>query len=204
MIAFLEGTVAHVSADQVVMLVHGIGFRVFVTPSFACRMEEGQQHRIFTHQHVREDAIVLYGFGTQEERDLFVRLQSVSGIGPKAALSILGACAPETLCLAIQGDDVNFLTKLPGIGKKTAQRLIIDLKDKLDDLHIPQTQVQPSPSPKPTSVSSGGGELFDALIALGYTDKEVQGVIRALGSEIEQGMPVESLIKSALRVLART
>jgi Holliday junction DNA helicase RuvA len=204
MIAFLEGTVAYTELDQIIVNVGGVGYRVYVTTPFACRLQEGEHVRVHTHQHVREDAIVLYGFATHEERELFVRLQSVSGVGPKAALSIIGAGSLPMVCAAIQGEDVQFLMKVPGIGKKTAQRLIIDLKDKLDDIHRHEPDYHPHSRDNNSPSLSGEGELFAALVALGYTEKEAQGAVRSLAHEIEQGVPVESLIKLALRVLART
>jgi Holliday junction DNA helicase RuvA len=202
MIAFLEGTVAYTALDQIILNVGGVGYRVYVTLPFASRLQEGASVRIHTHQHVREDAIVLYGFATHEERELFVRLQSVSGVGPKAALSLIGSASLSMVCAAIQGEDVQFLMKVPGIGKKTAQRLIIDLKDKLDDIH--PRHLQPEPLAAASPARTDEGELFAALMALGYTEKEAQAAVRSLAREIEQGIPVESLLKLALRILART
>lgn len=201
MIAFLEGTVEYTTLDQIVLQVQGVGFLVWVPPSLAMTAEEGQRMRIYTHLHVREDALLLYGFATREEKELFVRLQSVSGIGPKAALAIAAAAPVETICAAIQGENIAFLTKLPGVGKKTAQRLVIDLKDKLNDLHGISAH-SPVSNAAPAGVTSQE-EVIAALLALGYTEKEAQGAVRTLAREMEQGASVETMIRLALRELAR-
>lgn len=201
MIAFVEGIVEEVALDHAVFNVNGIGYRVFITGNTSYSLHEGARERLFTHQHVREDAIILFGFKQKEERELFVRLQNVSGIGPKAALAIVGSAPIGEVVAAIQGEQVDFLKRLPGIGQKTAQRLIIELKDKLEDLGQPQAAgifVNQGAIP-----ARGDGELFDALQALGYNDKETRGVVRALAKEIGEGVAVEELIKRALVLLAR-
>lgn len=204
MIAFVEGVVAYVESDQVVVDVNGVGYQVFVSGTTAFQIRVGERMRLFTHYHVREDAHLLFGFKTREERELFIRLNNVSGIGPKVALAILGAGTPDQVVFAIRMEDLNFLVKLPGVGKKTAQRLVLDLKDKLDDLAMnmptaPFTE-KVKPAPKPSGV---GTELFEALVALGYNEKEAQGAVRGLVDEIGQGMSIEALIKLALKQLLR-
>lgn len=202
MIAFVEGVVEEVAIDHVVFNVNGIGYRVFVTGATSYSMQPGARERLYTQQHVREDAIVLYGFKTKGERDLFVRLQNVSGIGPKAALNIVGSAPSGDVVAAIREERVDFLKNLPGIGPKTAQRLVIELKDKLEDLCSPGTE---GFARNAGAVFAGeDGELFDALVALGYNEKEAKGAVRVLAKEIEEGIPLESLIKMALQQLART
>lgn len=200
MIAFVEGIVEEVSLDHAVFNVNGIGYRVFVTGITSYSLQPGTRERLYTQQHVREDAIILYGFRTKDERELFVRLQNVSGIGPKAALMIIGAAPIQEVVGAIQAERVDFLKKLPGIGQKTAQRLIIELKDKLEDIGAPGA-VGLFTNQFPVSAQDNH-ELFEALLALGYNEKEAHGVARMLAKEIEQGQPLESLIKQALRLLA--
>ncbi|MGZ4032112.1 MAG: Holliday junction branch migration protein RuvA, partial [Tumebacillaceae bacterium] len=184
--------------------VNGVGYQVFVTGTTAYQVSEGERLRLFTQYHVREDAHLLFGFRTREERELFGRLNNVSGIGPKVAMAVLGAGTPDQLVFAIRAEDVNYLTKLPGIGKKTAQRLILDLKDKLEDLAAifpasPYSEPVKS-SPKSNSL---GTELFEALIALGYNEKEAHGAVRSLASEIEPSTPIEQQLKLALKQLMR-
>ena len=122
MIAFVEGEVAYVEPDHLVINVNGVGYRVFCTGTTAYSAREGERLRLYTYYNVREDAHLLFGFKTREERELFARLNNVSGIGPKVAMAIIGAGAPDQVVFAIRAEDVTFLTKLTGIGKKTAQR----------------------------------------------------------------------------------
>lgn len=200
MIAFVEGIVEEVALDHAVFNVNGIGYRVFVTGTTSYSLQPGSRERLYTQQHVREDAIILYGFKTKEERELFVRLQNVSGIGPKAALTIVGAAPIQELAAAIQSERVEFLKKLPGIGQKTAQRLIIELKDKLEDLAISGSNglfVK-----RETLAAQDDHELFEALLSLGYNEKEAHGAVRVLAQDLEAGQPLELLIKKALRLLA--
>lgn len=202
MIAFVEGIVEEVALDHVIFNVNGLGYRVFVSGTTSYSVQPGTRERLFTHQHVREDAIILFGFKTKEEKELFVRLQNVSGIGPKAALMICGAAPLRDVVSAIQGERVEFLKKLPGIGQKTAQRLIIELKDKLEDLGLAGVG---GLLVNPGAVSMRGDhELFDALSALGYNDKEAQHAVRLLNSEIDEGLPLETLIKKALLHLTKS
>lgn len=206
MIAFVEGTIAIAELDHLVVDVNGVGYRVFVTGTTAFQLKEGEKHRLFTYHHVREDAHLLYGFRTREERELFTRLNQVNGIGPKVALAILGAGTPDQLIFAIRAEDVNYLTKLPGIGKKTAQRLILDLKEKLDDL-AGLLSVAPLADhqalAKATAPKGLGVELHEALRSLGYTEKEAHEAVRSLADEITEGAPLESLIKLALKQMMR-
>jgi len=207
MIAFVEGEVAYSEGDHLVIQTGGVGYRVFVTGTTAYAAREGEHMRLYTYYNVREDAHLLYGFKTREERGLFERLTSVSGIGPKVAMAIMGAGAPDQVVFAIRAEDVTFLTKLPGVGKKTAQRLILDLKEKLDDLagFFPATPYssQEVKAGARISASGLGSELFEALLTLGYNEKEAQGAVRSLASEIESGASVETLLKLALKHLMR-
>jgi Holliday junction DNA helicase RuvA len=199
-IAFVEGIVEEISLDHVVFNINGIGYRVFVTGTTSYSLQAGNRERLYTQQHVREDAIILYGFKTKEERELFVKLQNVSGIGPKAALTIVGAAPIQELAAAIQSERVEFLKKLPGIGQKTAQRLIIELKDKLEDLAISGSGEFFAQRGAPAAQADH--ELFEALLSLGYNEKEAHGAVRVLTQDLEAGQPLELLIKKALRLLA--
>jgi Holliday junction DNA helicase RuvA len=200
-IAFVEGLVEEVALDHVVLNVNGLGYRVFVSGTTSYSLQPGEKERLYTHHHVREDAIILFGFKTKSEKELFVRLLNVSGIGPKAALTIVGAAPIGEVVAAIQSEQVDFLKRLPGIGQKTAQRLIIELKDKLDDLGLAGLAGMVPQSGAP--VTTGNSELFDALLALGYNEKEVRGVVRTLSKEMEDGGSFESLLKKALQHLSK-
>jgi Holliday junction DNA helicase RuvA len=206
MIAFVEGVVDSVGGDSVVVNVHGVGYLVFMPSRALIRRKPGESIRIYTHQHVREDAILLYGFETEDEKELFVRLQNVSGIGPKVALSLMGAADRKTICKAILEEDVAMLASVPGIGKKTAQRIVIDLKDKLDDLTVTLPVVERGGIRLETGGVSGSGaigDIIEALLGLGYNEKEIRGVVQLLKSDIEQGAPLEEIIKMALQRLTR-
>lgn len=131
MIDFLRGPVAHLEPEYVVLDVQGVGYRVFCPNPYAFAKTEGPV-TVFIHYQTREDATLLFGFPSREEQRLFRKLIEVSGIGPRVALGILTGGTPDQLIAAIYQENITFLTKLPGIGKKTAQRMILDLKDKLD------------------------------------------------------------------------
>ena len=159
---------------------------------------------MYTHHHVRDDAISLYGFGTRTERDLFRKLIEVSGIGPKGALTIIASAEPVQIVAAVQREDVVFLTKFPGIGKKTAGRMIIDLKDKLNEFLnkgalADQWDGQEEGLFKPLEESNATAisEASEALKALGYSDVEVQKVMGKLKGE---EATTEQLIKKALQL----
>ena len=135
MIGSIKGTVAYQAAEYcLVETAGGVGYRVFMPVSQLRTLSVGQSVRVLTYTAVREDAIQLYGFMTQQYYDLFTLLLSVSGVGPKGALGILGAAKPEDFYLAVQSRDIKMLTKLPEIGKKTAERMVLELKDKIGTL----------------------------------------------------------------------
>jgi len=204
MIDFVDGVVAYLDSEYIVVETGGIGYRLFCPNPYQFVAQEGKKNRLFTHHHVREDAIHLYGFGTRDERDLFRKLLEVSGIGPKGALAILAAATPEQIVMAVQQENVTYLTKFPGIGKKTAQRLILDLKDKL-------TGYTPSAFASVASTSLKAGEqafsqlneALEALGALGYSESELQRVRSVLKESAENGAGVEQLIKQGLAQLSR-
>ncbi|WP_139490309.1 Holliday junction branch migration protein RuvA [Brevibacillus dissolubilis] len=201
MIDFVEGKVEYIDAEYVVLSASGVGYRVFTPNPYAFVQDEGKVRRLFTHHHVREDAIHLYGFATRDERDLYRRLLDVSGIGPKGALSIMGVATPEQLVLAIQQENLAYLTKFPGIGKKTAQRMILDLKDKLQG--FTPSMVIPSASYVAPPERSGLDEALEALAALGYSDSEVVKIKHGLIEKAKDGATTEQLIKHGLALLMR-
>ncbi len=207
MIAFLSGTVALIEDDALVLDVGGVGYRVFTAESVRLSAERDAALRLFTYQHVREDAILLYGFASDEERRLFVRLQSATGVGPKLALQMFGRLSAAQIVRAIQTEDVEALTTVPGIGAKIAKRIALELRDRIDDL----AQVLPDPgqgrknaaraaqSPGP-DVLPHLVEAREALLALGFQEREV---IDALSVFAEQALPTADIVRQALRRLAR-
>ena len=192
MIGFLRGKVAHLLPDYCLLDVGGVGYRVFIAAATRSRLQIGEEATLFTHLSVREDAMTLYGFYSQEEYNVFEQLISVSGIGPKVALGILSAITVDKLCAAIHGQQLTVLTKLPGIGKKSAQRLILELKDKLaagstEELSF---EIEGAPAISDDTIS----EATAALVSLGYSQAEIDPVLR----RAKEGMDSAALIRFAL------
>ena len=199
MIDFLRGHVVYIHTDYVVLDVNGVGYRVFVGNPYAL-MNEESEIVLYTHQHVREDAILLYGFPTREEQAMFRKLLEVSGIGPRVALGILSGGRPEEVAAAIQREDLAFLTRLPGIGKKTAQRIVLDLKDKLDVFAVPAARAE-APAPAAAGKPSAWLEAKEALLALGYREAETDRAWSMISSQVTEDDTVETLMKKALQAL---
>lgn len=201
MIDFLRGPVVHLEQEFVVLDVQGVGYRVFCPNPYAFAKQEGPV-TIYIHHHVREDAIQLFGFPTREEQKLFRKLIEVSGIGPRVALGILSGGTPDHVISAIYQENLTFLTKLPGIGKKTAQRMILDLKDKLDGLGTITFQTGLFAIEEETvGGETSWQEARDGLKALGYTEAELDRVWLTLKKEGAEASSVDVLMKKALKLL---
>ncbi|WP_334078037.1 Holliday junction branch migration protein RuvA [Paenibacillus sanfengchensis] len=202
MIDFLRGQVAHFESEYIVLDVQGVGYRVFCPNPYAFAAKNQEITTVYTHHHVREDAILLFGFPSREEQRLFRKLIEVSGIGPKVALGILSGGNPDTVVAAIHQENISFLTKLPGIGKKTAQRMILDLKDKLDGMGGTASLFDPVPAAV-VSVDGvpGWPEAREGLKALGYTDAELDRVWNTLKDQVHVDEAVDSVMKKALKLL---
>jgi Holliday junction DNA helicase RuvA len=192
MIARLQGIVAAADQDALVVQIGGVGFRVFVPQAL---LEDiggsGQEVTLYTHLHVRENELTLYGCGSEEELGLFRLLLGVSGIGPKVALSILSFLTPERLQAAIAQEDVTTLARVPGIGPKTAKKLVFDLKDKV--------AVGLPPGKPQTVLTEADADLIAALTTLGYSVAEAQEAIRHLPRE---ALPLEEQVRLALAYFA--
>ena len=169
MISLLSGNVRSIQSDRLVVEVGGFGLTVLVTPLTTTQVNLGSQIQLFTSLVVREDSLTLFGFVNEESRSLFELVQTVSGIGPKVALSILGALTPEDLGRAIAQEDIAAIEKVPGIGRKGAQRLILELKGKLNDLSHAQLYKGHQPAWRE--------QLSSALVSLGFSPKESDGAI---------------------------
>jgi holliday junction DNA helicase RuvA len=192
MIGRLTGTLAEKSPPQILLDVQGVGYEVDVPMSSFYNLPAlGERVVLLTHFVVREDAQLLFGFLTAPERNTFRQLIRISGIGPRMALSILSGLSVSELAQAITAQDTGRLVKVPGIGKKTAERLLLELKGKLGaDL---------GPAGGGAPVSDAQADILQALIALGYSEREAQAAVKALPAEV----PVSEGIKQALRALAR-
>lgn len=202
MIEFIKGKVYKVDLDHVVIeTTHGLGYRVSMVNPMV--LTEGEETFLHTHQVIKEDSHTLYGFVQKEERDLFRILLEVSGVGPKAGMAILSGGAPVQIVRAILTEDLRFLTKLPGIGKKTAQRMILDLKEKLDKLNwvsLLQTGTEvTSNSVAQVKETDSSRDVVDALIGLGYNEEEAKRAVEKVASEANEDLSTEDWIRRALQ-----
>ena len=197
MIGSVRGTVLErTPTGEVLVEVGGVGYRALVPLSAFAQLEPGSQAFLFTHLHVREDAMVLFGFITREERDCFESLITVNGVGPKLALAILGVHPPNALRRALADDDVDQLCLVPGVGKRTAQRLLIDLKSKLSLPDVDLSTLDGNANERSDALNVRA-EVRDALTALGYNPDEV----RAALSEVRAEATVGDAVRDALRLL---
>jgi Holliday junction DNA helicase RuvA len=176
MISLLTGTVRSLSNDRAVIEVGGFGLSIILTPSTSALITLGSQQQFFTSLVVREDSLTLYGFLSDEAKTLFELVQTVSRIGPKVAMSIVGAMSPEDLARAISQEEISTIEKVPGIGRKGAQRLILELKGKLSDLSNVQTYKGHQPAWR-EKLSSG-------LTSLGFSPKEADAAITSVVSQL--------------------
>ena len=196
MISLLSGTVRSINSDRVVVEVGGFGLTVLVTPATTTQLTLGSQIQLFTSLVVREESLTLFGFINEESRALFELVQTVSGIGPKVALSILGALTPEDLGRAIAQEDIASIEKVPGIGRKGAQRLILELKGKLSDLSTVAQYKGHQPAWRE--------QLASALVSLGFSPKEsdaaISNVIASLQADSVEASKLElsELLKLSL------
>lgn len=199
MIGYVKGIVTHLFADYCFVDVQGIGYRLFIPHSTRQKLVTGQPATLFTYLNVREDALTLHGFYTQEEYELFLHLISVSGIGPKVAAGVLSAITPPNFRAAISGNNTVLLTKLPGIGKKTAERMILELKDKIG-IDAEFTAGSPGqPTPEPGLQGDILQETVQALAALGYNQAETIPVIKRV-YEREKSTQAELSLEHLLRL----
>lgn len=197
MIGYLHGRVIALYTDHCLLDVHGVGYRVFVANSTRTKLRQREEASLFIYTSVREDAIVLYGFATEEEYDLFLQLIGVSGIGPKVALGILSAITVEGLCRAIQNKQASVLTKLPGIGKKSAERLILEFKDKVAFRGSAEEELLTIENGEEVG-DDAASEAMAALQSLGYTPSEIAPVIR----KTAKYKTTEAIIKASLKELS--
>lgn len=207
MIATLTGKVLIKGLDRVVIDVSGVGYEVFLTTDGLTRLPDSSEE-VFLHIYtqVREDAIVLYGFLDVEEKEMFLHLTSVSGIGPKLGLAALSGMRVAELCRAIAAKDIRLLSSLQGVGKKTAERLCVELKDKVGELAAGSVDLVETGGVDTPGASSAVADVLSALGNLGYSDpvsrKSLTSVKRRLGDETFYGLSVEDLLRECLRSLA--
>jgi holliday junction DNA helicase RuvA len=193
MIGSVRGSVVERTVTgEVLVEVGGVGYRVHVPASALPTLHPGDAAFLFTHLHVREDAMVLYGFPTRDERDTFEALIGTTGVGPKLALGMLSVHSPSALRRALLEDDLAALTLVPGVGKRTAQRLLVELKARLEVPDLDLTEMGNKPAPR--------AEVRAALGGLGYGPDEVRDVV----TQLPEDGTVEDLLREALKLLATT
>jgi Holliday junction DNA helicase RuvA len=190
MIGRIHGVLLEKTFPQVVVTCNGVGYEIDVPMStFYPLPRAGEEVTLYTHLVVREDAHLLFGFLTAGERATFRQLLKISGVGPKVALSVLSGMSVDDLAAAVSAEDSGRLTRIPGIGKKTAERLVLELRDKLPKAALAVR----------ADGGAAGGDVVNALLALGYNEREAQAVVKGLSAEL----PLADAIRQALKLLAK-
>ncbi|ASK63080.1 Holliday junction branch migration protein RuvA [Virgibacillus phasianinus] len=200
MISYIKGKVTYIQDDSVIVDVQGVGYEILCANPFVFQSALNNETLIFTYHHVREDAQLLYGFKNQEQKSLFTKLLQVSGIGPKGALAILGSVNVNDFVAAVEREDDKFLTSFPGVGKKTARQVILDLKGKLTTMLGISDQLTDDKSEQGVH-TEGMAEAKEALRSLGYSEKEIKTVIPQLQKESLSN--TDEIIRKALALLMK-
>ena len=198
MIGYLKGVISHIFVNSCFIDVHGVGYRTYAPASTLDTLCVGQEAMLYTYMSVREDAIVLYGFATQDEYDLFMLLIGVNGVGPKVALGILSAGTADSFRLAVHQKDIKGLTKMPGIGKKTAERIVLELQDKIGPVASEDAGAADLGGSAAPGLAGILAETLAALTSLGYSEQEVLPVAE---SHLAGCTTVEQLLKETLKAL---
>ncbi|AGX05659.1 MULTISPECIES: Holliday junction branch migration protein RuvA [Bacillaceae] len=203
MFEYIKGTVEFIGPEYIVVENNGLGYQISTPNPFSYSNKQGGEIQIFTYHYVREDIFALYGFHSREEKMLFTKLLNVSGIGPKGALAILASGEPAQVVQAIEDEDEAFLVKFPGVGKKTARQMILDLKGKLQEAipdFFPNLFNPDAARPAATGSAALLEEAILALRALGYSEKEVKRIKPALEKE---KLTTDEYIKKGLQLLLK-
>lgn len=197
MIAYIKGKLEFIQEQSITVDVQGIGYEIFCANPYAFQQKLNEEVFVYTYQHVREDAIILYGFKTEDEKYLFTKLISVSGIGPKSGIQILSGADVVDFVTAVEAEDEKFLTQFPGVGKKTARQIILDLKGKLTTVFTIESETTTELEGRSDYIA----ETSEALQALGYSDKEIKTILPELKKESTESTDV--LIRKALSLLLK-
>lgn len=207
MISFIRGRVAEVTETSVILEAGNIGYEIFMTGTALEQLSRmGQEVKIHTYFHIREDIMQLYGFLTKDDLGMFKLLLGVNGIGPKAALGVMSGITADELRFAVLSDDVKTISKAPGIGRKTAQKLILELKDKLSlenafEQKMANVQAVSAPESAGEEGADGRQEAVEALVALGYSNTDALRAVRKAWETAADPGDVEGLLKAALKYL---
>ena len=198
MIAFVRGEVAAVTLNSAVLEVGGVGLELMCTPGTLATLRTGQTATLPTSMIVREDSLTLFGFLDEDEKVVFELVQTASGVGPKLAQAILACLAPDELRVAVASDDTKTLTRVPGIGQKGAQRIILELKDRLGSPVGHVRAGTPARAPAPWK-----DQVLQGLVGLGWSAKDADAAVEAVAPEAGDDPQVALLLRSALRTLSR-
>ena len=204
MIAHLNGTVAGVGLDGAVIEVGGVGLRVQCTPDTLATLKPGEPARVATSLVVREDSLTLFGFATEDERNVFELLQTASGVGPRLALAMVAVHSPDALRRAVAAEDIKALTMVPGIGNKGAQRIILELKDRLG---MPgDLDAGPGAAPARRSAPSWRDQVMTGLVNLGWSARDAEAAVAAVEADTAEGQvpDVATALRAALRKLSKS
>ncbi|MEV4255584.1 Holliday junction branch migration protein RuvA [Spirillospora sp. NPDC049652] len=201
MIAFVSGKVAAAGPDGAVIDVHGVGMAVQCTPATIAALKVGEDAHVPTSLVVREDSLTLFGFADDDERQIFELLQTASGVGPRLALAMLAVHSPDQLRLAVAQEDVAALTKVPGIGKKGAQRIVLELKDRLGG----PVGAPDAPGRRPGAGQAWRAQVQTGLVNLGWTVRDADAAVDAVAADLDgtEVPPVGELLKAALKKLSK-
>lgn len=196
MIASVRGTVIRTALDSVVVEVGGVGLLLLTTPRTAGGLRSGETATLATSLVVREESLTLYGFADEDERAVFETVQTVSGVGPRLALAMLAVHSPEAVRTAVSTGDLVALTKVPGIGRKGAERIVLELRDKIGMPAVPQVADRPA-------TAAWQGQVREALVGLGWAARQADEAVEAVTPLAVDGVAVSALLKAALQELGR-
>jgi len=202
-ISYIKGPLVEKEEDVIVVEAGAVGYNIHVPLSFLEELPPlGEEVRVYTYLQVKEDAMTLFGFGSRQDLKMFKQLLGVNGIGPKGALGLLSALRPDDLRMAIISGDAKAIAKAPGIGIKTAQRVILDLKDRIsvEEVFMQQEPVKGHGASGAEGMKDAGKEAVDALVALGYSPMEAAKAVRQV--EVTETMTAEDVLKASLKHLA--
>lgn len=200
MIAHLKGLLLSKKTNQVIMDVHGVGYELTVSLSTSQSIaEEGEPATLHVHTHVREDAILLYGFKTFQEKELFLNLIGVTGVGPKLGIALLSGATPEDLINAIRTKNIQRLVAIPGVGRKTAERIVLELREKMLKLAAAADLPEPVQLLEKAQMKE---DILSALVNLGYPRLAIEKVLTPILADRSQTPDFETILKRALKVLA--
>ena len=197
MISYIKGTLERRAESYIIIETGGIGYRIFVSPATLAKLPQtGAEAKVYTYFSVKEDGMSLYGFSSVEEQEMFNKLLTVSGVGPKGALGFLSVMKPSEIVMAILSDDVKTLSKAPGVGRKTAQRVILELKDKIGGGSA-ELDFTAGPAATPVQTGNAAALAHAALQELGYSAAEIQNALKGA----DPNATTEEMVRYALRAM---